>query len=203
MKVYTAVVFDLLTGLLDSWALWSDVAGSAEAGLRWRRRYLDLTYGAGPYRPYASIVKEAAVGVGLDGDLASRLIDRWSEMEPWPEAPSVLMGVASRFPIAILTNCSTELAHIAVDRLGVPGPAVVTAEEIGWYKPAPQMYLAAAHRLGQETGGLLFVAGSPGDVDGAIRVGFDVYWHNRIGLPGTSVEPTYQFESLTPLLRLI
>ncbi|WP_395708628.1 hypothetical protein [Reyranella sp.] len=37
---YDAVVFDLLTVLLDSWSLWNDVAGSAEAGLAWRRRYL-------------------------------------------------------------------------------------------------------------------------------------------------------------------
>ena len=30
---YDAVVFDLLTALIDSWTLWNDVAGSAEDGL--------------------------------------------------------------------------------------------------------------------------------------------------------------------------
>ena len=34
---YGAVVFDLLTALLDSWTLWNAVAGSEEAGMRWRR----------------------------------------------------------------------------------------------------------------------------------------------------------------------
>jgi len=29
---YDAILFDLLTGLLDSWSLWNRVAGSAEAG---------------------------------------------------------------------------------------------------------------------------------------------------------------------------
>ena len=42
---YDAVVFDLLTALLDSWTLWNDVAGSPEAGMKWRRRYLEITYG--------------------------------------------------------------------------------------------------------------------------------------------------------------
>jgi 2-haloacid dehalogenase len=49
---YDAVVFDLLTGLIDSWALWSRATGSAVDGLRWRREYLALTCAAGPYRPY-------------------------------------------------------------------------------------------------------------------------------------------------------
>ena len=34
---YDAVVFDLLTALIDSWSLWNRVAGSDEIGLRWRR----------------------------------------------------------------------------------------------------------------------------------------------------------------------
>ena len=64
---YYAVVFDLLTALLDSWTLWNAAAGSPEAGLRWRRRSLELTYGQGVYRPYEDIVRAAAEqsGVGL------------------------------------------------------------------------------------------------------------------------------------------
>lgn len=31
-----AVLFDLLTGLINSWTLWDDVAGSQEDGRRWR-----------------------------------------------------------------------------------------------------------------------------------------------------------------------
>ena len=44
---YDAVVFDLLTALIDSWRLWNSVAGSPEAGMVWRRRYLEITYGCG------------------------------------------------------------------------------------------------------------------------------------------------------------
>jgi 2-haloacid dehalogenase len=40
---YDAVVFDLLTALIDSWTLWNKVAGSADDGMKWRRRYLEIT----------------------------------------------------------------------------------------------------------------------------------------------------------------
>ena len=57
---FDAVLFDLLTALLDSWILWGDVAGSPSAGRAWREEYLALTYAAGDYRPYESVVAEAA-----------------------------------------------------------------------------------------------------------------------------------------------
>ena len=47
---YGAVLFDLLTALLDSWTLWNRVAGNAEDGRRWRTVYLRNTFGAGPYQ---------------------------------------------------------------------------------------------------------------------------------------------------------
>ena len=56
---YDAVIFDLLTALIDSWSLWNDVAGSPDAGMKWRRRYLEITYGCGPYRPYETLVRAA------------------------------------------------------------------------------------------------------------------------------------------------
>jgi hypothetical protein len=31
--LYDAIVFDLLTALIDSWTLWNSVAGTHEAGL--------------------------------------------------------------------------------------------------------------------------------------------------------------------------
>jgi len=33
---FDGVLFDLLTALLDSWALWNDVAGGEAQGMRWR-----------------------------------------------------------------------------------------------------------------------------------------------------------------------
>ena len=37
---FEAVLFDLLTALLDSWTLWNSVAGSEADGRKWRAAYL-------------------------------------------------------------------------------------------------------------------------------------------------------------------
>src|SRR5262249_2253192 len=86
---YDAVIFDLLTALIDSWSLWNAVAGSPDDGMKWRRRYLEITYACGAYRPYETLVREAARDVGLPERLGEELEERWDELAPWPEALAV------------------------------------------------------------------------------------------------------------------
>ena len=198
---YDAVVFDLLTALLDSWTVWNAVAGSEEAGMRWRRRYLEITYGCGSYRPYETLVREAAADVGLSKDLGSELERRWAELRPWPEASAVLKSIP--VPLAVATNCSVRLGRQAADRVGVPFEVVETAESVGFYKPRPEVYRAVLEKLGTAAGRTLFVAGSASDVPGAKGVGMPVYWHNRVGLPPRDdARPDYLERSLDALGRL-
>ncbi len=183
MRKYDAVAFDLLTALLDSWTLWNSVAGSAEDGLRWRRRYLEITYGCGAYRPYETLVREAAIDAGLPASCAESLESRWGELAPWPEAPGVLAELAVHLPLGVATNCSRRLGQVAATRAGNVFKVVVTAESAGFYKPRPEPYRALLQALGTTPERTLFVAGSAADVPGAQRVGMPVFWHNRIGLP--------------------
>ncbi len=104
-----AVLFDLLTALIDSWSLWEAVAGVAD-GRRWRAAYLRNTYATAAYRPYEALVREAAVEVGLQAILADRLTERYGELAPWPETAEVLGAIARRIPLAVVTNCSEALA---------------------------------------------------------------------------------------------
>lgn len=198
---YDAVVFDLLTALIDSWTLWNNVAGSADDGLKWRRRYLEITYGCGAYRPYETLVREAARDVGLPEHLGGELERRWSELAPWPEA----IGVLKKIPVslAVATNCSIRLGRQAAGRAGVPFKIVETAESVGFYKPRPEVYRAVLQRLGTAPERTLFVAGSASDVPGARGVGMPVYWHNRIGLPPRDdARPDFLEKSLEPLAAL-
>ena len=80
---YDAVLFDLLTALLDSWTLWNRTAGSEEMGRNWRAEYLRLTYGCGAYQPYETLVAEAAETVGLGSAYAAKLEAAWSSLTAW------------------------------------------------------------------------------------------------------------------------
>jgi len=198
---YDAVIFDLLTALIDSWTLWNTVAGSPEAGMKWRRRYLEITYGCGAYRPYETLVREAARDVGLSERLGDKLEERWDELAPWPEAPAILEKIP--VPLAVATNCSNRLGLRAASRVGVLFSLVETAESVGFYKPRPEVYRAVLQKLGTAPERTLFVAGSASDVPGAKGVGMPVYWHNRVGLqPRDDARPDFLEKSLEPLAAL-
>jgi 2-haloacid dehalogenase len=199
---YDAVVFDLLTALLDSWTLWNAVAGSEADGLKWRRRYLEITYGCGAYRPYETLVCEAARDVGLPERFGGELERRWTELQPWPEAPGVLKRIG--LPLAVATNCSVRLGEQAAACVGVPFAIVETAERVGFYKPRPEVYRAVLQRLGMAPERTLFVAGSASDVPGAKSVGMAVYWHNRTGLARRDgTKPDFVEATLEPLLSCL
>ena len=204
MPRYSAIAFDLLTGLIDSWTLWNRVAGNAEAGRRWRTRYLELTYGAGAYRSYEELVSESARDAGVPAAAAQDLVLGWDDLTPWPEDRAVLGELGARgFRLAIVTNCSEWLARRAAARVGVEFAVLVSAERAGFYKPRPEPYRLMLDEVGQTAGRVLFVAGSPSDVAGAAAVGMDVFWHNRIGLPPVTPEPSRLIGAGTSLETLL
>jgi 2-haloacid dehalogenase len=157
---YKAVLFDLLTALVDSWTLWGAVAGSPAHSRRWRAAYLRLTYACGDYRPYEALIAEAATEVGLAEECAVALAARWGELQPWPEAPHVLAAIGCGRALGVVTNCSATLGARAADCVGVPFATVITAEAAGAYKPDPRPYRRAIDALGLTAEEVLFVAGS-------------------------------------------
>jgi 2-haloalkanoic acid dehalogenase type II len=180
---YDAVLFDLLTALFDSWTLWDRIAGDHDVGRAWRLRYLELTYETGQYRPYTDVVRDAAQQLGLPSSVTIALIDQWECLEPWPEVPAVLRSLGRDVRLGVVTNCAEQPARRAIERIGQPMTALVTAERVGWYKPDPRCYRIALSELhATDPERVLYVAGSPYDVLGAARVGMPVYWHNRLRL---------------------
>ncbi len=204
---YGAVAFDLLTGLLDSWTLWDRAAGGRALGRAWRHAYLTLTYEAGNYVEYESLVQQAAVVAGAPADAASRLIETWDALEPWPDAISVLGELSEAVPLAVVTNCSNALAARAMARLrSIPFVACVTAEQVGAYKPDPRTYQTMLRQVGTSAANTLFVAGSPFDITGAGRAGMPVYWHNHAGLVASDrsqwpADVVAEERSLAPLIQ--
>jgi 2-haloalkanoic acid dehalogenase type II len=206
-RKFDAVLFDLLTALLDSWSLWNTVAGSPEDGRKWRAAYLRRTYETGPYRPYEALVAQAAAELGLSPLLPAQLAARYGEIEPWPELREVLGALRREGVVAlgVVTNCSEELAAKAVACTRTAFDVVVTAERAGFYKPDPRPYQMALDELGVMPDRCLFVAGSVYDLFGTSKIGLPTYWHDRIGMtpPFNAPEPIARHRSLYPLLELL
>jgi len=202
MNTRRAVLFDLLTALLDSWTLWNRAAGSDAAGRRWRAAYLERTYGCGAYRPYETLVREAAAASGLDYSRADSLEAAWDELRPWDDAREVLGQLAGRFRLGVVTNCSERLGQRAARAVGIPFEVVVTSERAGFYKPDPAPYRLALAELGLPAERVFFVAGSGFDLIGTAAVGMATLWHNRAGLarPAQAPAPLAERRSLRELL---
>lgn len=192
-----AILFDLLTALLDSWSLWNRCAGSDEAGRVWRAEYLSLTYGCGRYVAYESLVEQAAQRVGLAKAAAQALEANWLQLAPWSGALTALQQLQSHCKLAVVTNCSTRLGHLAASILPVRWDVVVTAEEAGAYKPDVEPYRLTLDKLGVAAEEAAFVAGSSYDLFGTHAVGLRTYWHNRIGLPRVDGTHPPEVESTT------
>lgn len=212
-----AFVFDLLTALLDSWTLWAHCAGSDELGKQWRLRYIDITYSCGPYKPYESLVAQAAEsirekdGAPLPKGAEERLVQEWNQyLLPWDDTISTLKQIKERYPnakLGVFTNCSVDLGHKAAKKSedrsqGVAFDKILTAEEVGYYKPHPSTYKAILEALGiDDPQDAVFVAGSSVDVPGAKEAGMRVVWHNRAGMkPKNDIKPEREGKTLVEAL---
>lgn len=155
-----AVLFDLLTALLDSWTVWNRAAGSEAQGRAWRADYLRRTYGCGAYQPYEQLVQEAAAAVGLPASAPQALEAHWVELPVWDGARELLQALRPYCRLGVVTNCSDRLGRQAASLLGVDWDVVVTSEEAGFYKPDPRPYALALARLQVRPEDAAFVAGS-------------------------------------------
>ena len=163
-----AVLLDLLMATMDSIATWAVAAGSRDRGLAWRDAVTARMIDAGRYVDYDRLVEEAATDLGLPLDAPAALREVWSAMRPWADAPSL---ERIRVPYAFVTNCSAELAAVAVRQSGLRPAFTLSAEEAGWFKPRREVYARAIRRFQLEAGHLRFVAGAAYDALGASNAG--------------------------------
>jgi len=195
MTMPRAVLFDLLTALLDSWSVWNASAGSEASGRAWRAEYLRLTYGCGSYVRYEDLVRQAARTTGLAPSAADALEENWLSLPVWSGAQAALDRLAGRTRLAVVTNCSMRLGRMAAARLRTQWDVVITAEEAGFYKPDTRPYRLALDMLGVPAADAAFVAGSGYDLIGTSAVGLRTYWHNRVGLARPDGAPAAERES--------
>lgn len=140
----------------------------------------------GGYRPYRSVLGEAAVQVAsrLGWSLAPGRAGFLAESLPdWPvfaDTRSALERLKPRFALAILSNIDDDLLRGTVERIGVEFDWVVTAQQVRSYKPAPAHFAEALRRVGGDRGRLLHAAQSWfHDVQPASAMKIASVWVNR------------------------
>jgi 2-haloacid dehalogenase len=131
-----------------------------------------------------------------DEDLAgfAGSIEYW---QPFPDTVAGLAALKNDFKLIALSNVDDELFAQSARVLGDPFDALISAEQIGAYKPDPRMFEAL---LDQAEGPVLHVAQSRyHDIVPATAAGLDTVWINRPTIGAArpvDASPTWTFDSL-------
>jgi HAD superfamily hydrolase (TIGR01509 family) len=156
--VIEAVIFDLDGVLLDSEQLWDEAREqlARERGGRWHENaQRDMM---GMSSPEWSRYMHDVIGLPeppeeISREVVERLAKLYGEHLPVvPGAREAVERLAARWPLGLATSSNRELIDLALELLGVQHlfKATVSSEEVLRGKPAPDVYLEAARRLGVE-----------------------------------------------------
>lgn len=128
-----------------------------------------------------------------DRTLRDRLMALYRTLDPFPEVPATLRRLKERgFATAILSNGTPDMLAAAVAHAGIGGflDQILSVEEVGIYKTAPEVYQLAVERLSVPAAAISFQSSNGWDVYAASSFGMRTVWCNRSlkpreRLPGT------------------
>jgi HAD superfamily hydrolase (TIGR01509 family) len=151
-----AVVFDLDGLLLDSEHLWDEAreALARERGGRWHERaQADMM---GMSSPEWSRYMHDEIGLAespeeITAEVVRRMEELYGERLPLlPGAREAVERLAARWPLGLASSSNRPLIDLALELSGLAPlfRATVSSEEVARGKPAPDVYLETARRLG-------------------------------------------------------
>ncbi len=154
----SAIVFDLDGVIVDSEHVW-DAAREAlarERGRWWPERAQQDMVGMSSLE-WSRYMRDR-VGLRepleeISAEVVRRLESRYREELPLIDgAPEVVAALAERWPLAIASSSNRPIIDLVLELsgLGRHMAATVSSEEVPRGKPAPDVYLEAARRLGAE-----------------------------------------------------
>ncbi len=131
-----------------------------------------------------------------DADV-SRIMEGWQELKTFPDAVPGLRRLQSRFKLVVLSNGERDyLAYLVRNRIRFDFDGVISVQDVGVFKPNPQVYRYAARILKAEPSELLMVSSNSFDVVGARISGYRGAYINRYDLPYD--ETPYRFDIEAP-----
>jgi 2-haloacid dehalogenase len=151
----------------------------------------------GLFKTYKEVLRQCMHGIArhyafpLIGDEEDMLVHSIQHWQPFPDTVAALEKLKTRYKLCIVSNIDADLIAYSQRWLHVPFDEVVTAEEVGIYKPAHSHFIEAQKRLGLPMEQILHVAQSLyHDIAPARELGLANVWVNRRrGKEGSGATP--------------
>jgi len=172
---------------------------------------------AGAFLPYAEVLRRVMDGIagqaGIELDAGERdaLVDSIGDWPAFPDTADALAALKAKYRLVVVSNIDDDLFARTAPSLGVEMDDVVTALQVGSYKPEPGHFLRMLERTGAVKDAVLHVAQSLfHDIAPARALGFATVWVNRRAgkagggaTPSTDARPDLEVPDLATLVRLV
>jgi len=168
--------------------------GSANAFVTWWRRthfensmidallHRDHTpYREIGHRSVAHVLDRAGIPYSMDD--VRYLVGQIECLKPFPEVPSALARIKTRYRIVVLSNGDPDMLEAAKKHHGIPFDEVISVAVANSFKPHIATYTKAAELLDLPIDQILFVANHAFDCIGAKSAGMRSAFIDRRGRP--------------------
>jgi HAD superfamily hydrolase (TIGR01509 family) len=153
-----AVIFDLDGLLIDSESVWDQARRDyvAEHGGRWREQATREMMGMSSVEWSRYVAERLGVDRPpevISAEVAGRVAKLYRKRLPlMPGALDAVRRLAERWPLGLASSSNREVIDLVLELAGIAElfGTTVSSEEVGRGKPAPDVYLEAAARLGVE-----------------------------------------------------
>jgi HAD superfamily hydrolase (TIGR01509 family) len=151
-----AVVFDMDGVIVDSERVWDDVreAYTREVGGTYSESATRDMMGMSSVewsRYMAEKLGVPGTPEEINAAIVARMLERYGEAPPLiPGAVDAVRRCAARWPLAVASSSNPELIEVVLEASGLRDviPIAVSSQDVARGKPAPDVYLEAARRLG-------------------------------------------------------
>jgi HAD superfamily hydrolase (TIGR01509 family) len=180
--VIAAVIFDLDGLLLDSETAWDSARRELvrEHGGTWTESATRAMLGMSSPEWSRYLVDELGVDLepdAISGQVVERVLAAYEEALPLlPGATEAVERLGARWPLGLASSSNRVVIDLVLERsrLGAQFAVSVSSEEVGRGKPAPDVYLEAARRLGAPPGACVAIEDSENGIRSADAAGMGV-----------------------------
>ncbi len=198
-----AVVFDLDGVLVDSEEAWDEARRVlvARRGGTWREEATRAMLGMSAPEWSRYVVEELGVPMApgeVDQAVVDELLAGYERRLPvLPGAREAVERMAAAYPLGLASSSNRRVIDLVLRELGVAARfgATVSSEEVPRGKPAPDVYLEAARRLGADPRACVAVEDSENGIRSAHAAGMRV-----IALPNPVFAPAEDALALAALV---
>lgn len=173
-----------------------------EFGTIWRSKQFEYTWlrtVSGKYKNFWEVTEDALkytvkkTGVSLSTDNKQQLMQKFLELNIWPEAIQGLKELKQQgYRLAFLSNFTKEMMQVNIqnNKLQEYFEFQLSTDLVTAFKPSPLAYQMGINAFNLRKEEILFAAFGAWDATGAKSFGYPTYWVNRQHVPLEELDVT-------------